>query len=95
MAISEIITLNLVSIKEQFINFSKLRKSRYIGTKITTQDKFFFSKSDIERLMNDTDCLGVDIKLALDDSNKVHVYIEPVYEPGDGPVPGPGVGHGS
>ncbi len=90
---SERIYINLVDIQNQLDDFKALRKGMLFGGKIQVPD-IIFSKQDIETLIADAGCLGLEVKMALDSTKKVNVYLIPKYDGGVGTNPGPGVGHG-
>ncbi len=90
---SERIFIDLIDKESEFESFKTLRKGIIFGRKIQVSD-IVFSKADISELIRHNQCTGLEVKIALDSSNKINIYLQPTYSGNTGPNPGPGVGHG-
>lgn len=87
---SKLLPISLEDLADQKIEFKKLKRRLKL---IKTAENYGFSKELILELIADSDCKGIEVHLHLDAERLVHVYLEPRYDGGIGPIPGPGVGH--
>jgi len=85
-------TTNVNNYADGIIAFKNLKRNR----KKIKVGNFHFSKEDFKALsdesQNATNSKGVRVVISLNDNNEITVLLEVMYEPGAGPVPGPGVG---
>lgn len=83
---------NVDSFADEIIAFSKLKRNR----KKIKIGNLSFSKEDIKALSDEVNssenALGIRASIALSDDNQIKLFLEVMYKPGVGPVPGPGVG---
>jgi hypothetical protein len=74
---------------EAFKSLKRNRKKIKVG-------EFKFSKADFKALSDEShaspDSVGVRVLIALQNNNQIKVFLEVMYSPQTGPVPGPGVG---